>query len=217
MVLILTPPPLIVTVPADAVNEPEIDPELLKKANLDKFPKAKRYETVEEMLVKLDAPTCHKLVVSREAVLPNLRLLDPACGSGAFLVAAMKTLINVYAAILGKIDFLGDRKLIEWKKSMAEKHKSINYFIKREIITNNLYGVDIMEEATEIAKLRLFLALVSSLFGESIFRSLKETFSWVTLSLSSFSAIIDTLSSSFVKCPMSVRSTYVVSVTTSAW
>ncbi len=146
----------------DAVNEPEIDPELLKKAKLDKFPKAKRYETVEEMLVKLDAPTCHKLVVSREAVLPNLRLLDPACGSGAFLVAAMKTLINVYAAILGKIDFLGDRKLIDWKKSMAEKHKSINYFIKREIITNNLYGVDIMEEATEIAKLRLFLALVSS-------------------------------------------------------
>lgn len=146
----------------DAVNEPDIDPELLKKAKLDKFPKAKRYETVEEMLVKLDSPTCHKLVVARGAVLPNLRLLDPACGSGAFLVAAMKTLINVYAAILGKIDFLGDKKLVEWKNSMAEKHKSINYFIKREIITNNLYGVDIMEEATEIAKLRLFLALVSS-------------------------------------------------------
>lgn len=146
----------------DAVNEPEIDPELLKKAKLDKLPKAKRYETVEELLIKLDAPTCKKLVVGDDAVLPNLSLLDPACGSGAFLVAAMKTLINVYAAILGKINFLGDRKLIDWKKEIEQDHPSINYYIKKKIITNNLYGVDIMEEATEIAKLRLFLALVSS-------------------------------------------------------
>ena len=41
-------------------------------------------------------------------MLPNLSLLDPACGSGAFLVAAMKTLINVYAAVIGKIKFLGE-------------------------------------------------------------------------------------------------------------
>jgi len=34
--------------------------------------------------------------------------------------------------------------------------------VKKQIITNNLYGVDLMEEATEIAKLRLFLALVAS-------------------------------------------------------
>ena len=146
----------------DAVNEPEIDLDLLKKAKLDKLPKAKRYETVEELLIKLDAPTCKKLVVGDDAVLSNLSLLDPACGSGAFLVAAMKTLINVYAAILGKINFLGDRKLIEWKKEIEKDHPSINYYIKKKIITNNLYGVDIMEEATEIAKLRLFLALVSS-------------------------------------------------------
>lgn len=146
----------------DAVNEPDIEPELLKKAKLDKLPKAKRYESVEELLIKLDAPTCKKLVVGDDAVLSNLSLLDPACGSGAFLVAAMKTLINVYAAILGKINFLGDRKLIEWKKDIEKDHPSINYYIKKKIITNNLYGVDIMEEATEIAKLRLFLALVSS-------------------------------------------------------
>lgn len=44
----------------------------------------------------------------------------------------------------------------------AAKHSSLEYYIKKRIITDNLYGVDIMEEATEIAKLRLFLALVSS-------------------------------------------------------
>lgn len=146
----------------DEVNEPEIDPELLKKAGLDKYGKAKHYDSIAELLLNVDAATCKKLIVGENAVLPNLSLLDPACGSGAFLVAAMKTLINVYAAILGKIDFLGDKKLIEWKKEIEQNHPSINYYIKKQIITNNLYGVDIMEEATEIAKLRLFLALVAS-------------------------------------------------------
>jgi very-short-patch-repair endonuclease len=44
----------------------------------------------------------------------------------------------------------------------AQKSSSLDYYIKKRIITDNLYGVDIMEEATEIAKLRLFLALVAS-------------------------------------------------------
>lgn len=121
-----------------------------------------RYDSIAELLLNLDARICKKLVVGDNAILSNLSLLDPACGSGAFLVAAMKTLINVYAAILGKINFLGDKKLIEWKKEIEKDHPSINYYIKKQIITNNLYGVDIMEEATEIAKLRLFLALVAS-------------------------------------------------------
>lgn len=124
--------------------------------------KRKHYERIEDLLIDLDADICRKLVVSDNAVLPNLSLLDPACGSGAFLVAAMKTLINVYAAILGKIKFLGDKKLKTWLDDIEANHPSVNYYIKKQIITNNLYGVDIMEEASEIAKLRLFLALVAS-------------------------------------------------------
>jgi len=124
--------------------------------------KRKHYEHIEDLLIGLDAEICRKLVVGENAVLPNLSLLDPACGSGAFLVAAMKTLINVYAAILGKIKFLGDKKLKAWLDDIEANHPSVNYYIKKQIITNNLYGVDIMEEASEIAKLRLFLALVAS-------------------------------------------------------
>jgi hypothetical protein len=41
-------------------------------------------------------------------------------------------------------------------------HPNLNYYIKKRIITDNLFGVDFMEDAMEIAKLRLFLALVSS-------------------------------------------------------
>ncbi|MFA5343597.1 MAG: DNA methyltransferase [Kiritimatiellia bacterium] len=120
---------------------------------------ARAFESVGDLLLALDAPLCKKLL---HGVLPNLRLLDPACGSAAFLVSAMKTLINVYAAVIGKIDFLSDRGLQDWLKKTQKEHKSVSYFIKRSIITNNLFGVDLMEEAIEIAKLRLFLALVAS-------------------------------------------------------
>ncbi len=121
--------------------------------------KSRNYQTIADLLMDLDKDLCRELLFD---VLPNLSLLDPACGSGAFLVAAMKTLINVYAAVIGKIKFLGQRNLADWLTKIEGEHKSLNYFIKKRIITDNLYGVDIMEEATEIARLRLFLALVAS-------------------------------------------------------
>jgi hypothetical protein len=120
---------------------------------------ARQFKDLPDLLFKLDAPLCRELLRS---ILPSLSLLDPACGSGAFLVAAMKTLIAIYSAIIGRVKFIHDDGLTQWLKTIENEHKSIDYFIKKEIIKNNLYGVDIMQEATEIAKLRLFLALVSS-------------------------------------------------------
>ncbi|MCX7593206.1 MAG: ATP-binding protein [Fischerella sp.] len=121
--------------------------------------KYKPFEDINELFLKLDANICRLLI---KDILPNLSILDPACGSGAFLIAGLKTLIQVYSAVIGTIDLMGDANL---KKELAEirnLHKSLSYYIKKRIVTDNLYGVDIMEEATEIAKLRLFLALVSS-------------------------------------------------------
>ncbi|MEI1373958.1 MAG: DNA methyltransferase [Nostoc sp.] len=121
--------------------------------------KYKPFEDINELLIKLDTNVCRSLM---EDILPNLSILDPACGSGAFLVAAMKTLIFIYAAVIGTIELQGDQKLKDWLKTEKTEHLSIEYFIRKRIIRDNLYGIDIMEEATEIAKLRLFLALVSS-------------------------------------------------------
>ena len=45
----------------------------------------------------------------------------------------------------------------------ADGHPNRRYFILKSITINNLYGVDIMQEATEICKLRLFLKLVAQL------------------------------------------------------
>src|SRR4030066_248686 len=118
-----------------------------------------QFDDIGDLLINLDASLCKKLL---HDVLPGLRLLDPACGSAAFLVAAMKTLINIYAAVIGRIEFLTDRNLKQGVGGTKKKNPNINYFIKKAIITENLFGVDIMEEAIEIAKLRLFLALVAA-------------------------------------------------------
>jgi hypothetical protein len=135
---------------------------ILQKINHPEIPgslPARHFDTVPELLVSLDANLCHELL---HKVLPKLSLLDPACGSGAFLIAMMKTLVNIYWAIIGRIAFLPDRALKKWLKEQETQHANLSYFIKKQIITNNLFGVDIMAEATEIARLRLFLALVAS-------------------------------------------------------
>jgi len=67
-----------------------------------------------------------------------------------------------YRAVVGAIQFGGDRKLKQKLKNIEKSHTSLPYFIRKRIITYNIYGTDIMEESIEITKLNLFLALVSS-------------------------------------------------------
>ena len=106
----------------------------------------------------------------------DVSVLDPTCGSGAFLFAALNILEPLYTACLeGMRGFLDDAERSERKRSpehlgdfrrileQVDKHHSEWYFILKSIVLNNLYGVDIMEEAVEICKLRLFLKLVAQL------------------------------------------------------
>ena len=117
------------------------------------------FASVPDMLAKMDNVTALKLV---NEVLPSINILDPAVGSGAFLVAALKVLINIYSAVVGRAELGASDALQSWLKTIQKEHSSVAYYIKRRIVTDNLYGVDIMQEATEIAKLRLFLTMVSS-------------------------------------------------------
>jgi hypothetical protein len=104
----------------------------------------------------------------------SVAVLDPACGSGAFLFAALNILQPLYEACLDRMQALvGDlersgepynpRKFSDFRRTLDEidKHPNRACFICKSIIVNNLYGVDIMEEAVEICKLRLFLKLVA--------------------------------------------------------
>ena len=134
---------------------------ILDKVRKTPFPgsKSRDYASINDLLMDLDNDLCRVLI---HEILPALSVLDPACGSGAFLVAAMKTLLRIYGPVVGKIKFGTSANLKKWLRQVEQDHPSIGYFIRKTIITDNLFGVDIMEEATEIARLRLFLALVAS-------------------------------------------------------
>ena len=112
----------------------------------------------------------HASEKSNEKFNHGIAILDPTCGSGAFLFAALNVLEPLYEACLDRMEsFVEDAKKLgklgeaDFINVLEEvdRHHSRNYFIYKNIILHNLFGVDIMAEAVEICKLRLFLKLVS--------------------------------------------------------
>ena len=133
---------------------------ILEKVKLQVSPAQRsHFNSIEEMLASLDAELCRMLLLE---VLPSLSVLDPACGSGAFLVAAMNTLAMLYSEVISKIASLHDQYLSHWLDNLHQSHPALMYYFKKYIITNNLFGVDIEAEAVEITRLRLFLGLIAS-------------------------------------------------------
>jgi type I restriction-modification system DNA methylase subunit len=65
----------------------------------------------------LDNDLCRALV---HEILPRLSILDPACGSGAFLVAAMKTLLKIYHVS-------SSANLKKWLRDVERDHPSLGY------------------------------------------------------------------------------------------
>ena len=79
----------------------------------------------------------------REAV-KNIKIVDPACGSGAFLIKAFEYLLNYNDYLNDKIfDLTGTKDLFS--------------DTTREILQNNIFGVDLNKESVEITKLSLWL------------------------------------------------------------
>ena len=103
-----------------------------------------------------------------------ISVLDPACGSGAFLFAVLDVLEPLYDACLERMEAFVDEldnsgvrqstaRFADFRRYLAEveRHPNRRYYILKSIVISNLYGVDIMEEAVEICKLRLFLKLAA--------------------------------------------------------
>ncbi|MBD3373008.1 MAG: hypothetical protein GF403_09890 [Candidatus Coatesbacteria bacterium] len=80
--------------------------------------------------------------------LDEVKILDPAVGSGAFPLGMMQNLMQLYRAA----------RLI--RGSRTDRGSAEDADQKKQIIANNLYGVDIKPEAIEICRLRLWLSLV---------------------------------------------------------
>ena len=110
----------------------------------------------------------------------KVRILDPACGSGSFLLRAYQEML--------------DRHLVWYRDHQPEKHRKevflgaggdwrLTTAEKRRIVLNNIYGVDIDRQAVEVTKLSLLLKVLEgendetlkqhSLFGERALPSLE--------------------------------------------
>ena len=111
-----------------------------KKAELNIIqiepPKDSRKPTKKEQATKAN------LEIYRNWLL-ELKILDPACGSGAFLNQALEFLIREHKSLQQNLVIMGDITAF--------------YDIEEGILEHNLYGVDINEDAVEIAKLSLWL------------------------------------------------------------
>jgi len=81
--------------------------------------------------------------------LRKIKVVDPACGSGAFLVGMLLVIDDLIAR--------AERCLLDSNK---HKEQYSAYDRRKSIILNSLYGVDVMQWAVEIAELRLWLQLV---------------------------------------------------------
>ena len=94
--------------------------------------------------------------------LSRVTVLDPTCGSGAFLFAALNILEPLYEICLTRMQEDWPDKFKDELSALKTKYRgNLKYCIYKSIILRNLYGVDIMREATEIARLRLFLKMVA--------------------------------------------------------
>lgn len=117
-----------------------------------------------------------------KAVLNSIRICDPAVGSGHFLVSALNEMIAIYHT-LGlaqrlnpcELALLSDELVITkpngeiyaYKKPKIKNDEShaiqkALFTLKKQIIENNLFGVDINENSCEITKLRLWIELLKN-------------------------------------------------------
>ena len=94
-------------------------------------------------LTKAESEIKDKIYAYREWLL-SLKILDPACGSGAFLNQALEFLISEHGAL-------------DTYRKVYEGEGLGLYDIESTILENNLYGVDINADAVEIARLSLWL------------------------------------------------------------
>jgi adenine-specific DNA-methyltransferase len=92
----------------------------------------------------------------------NITILDPACGSGSFLVGAYQYLLNYH------LDYYAQAKNVKAALKSGKIYEAAfqSYKLtieeKQNILTNNIFGVDIDSQAVEVTKLSLYLKLLEN-------------------------------------------------------
>lgn len=90
----------------------------------------------------------------------NIKILDPACGSGSFLIKVLEELVNYWQMRTDKnVKYEKGTHLGNLEKSfkMRRGQKELSSSFKIGLLRNNIYGIDLDEKAVEIAQLNLLL------------------------------------------------------------
>lgn len=99
----------------------------------------------------------------------KIKIVDPACGSGSFLLGAYKYLLNYHREYYLKSS---DNKLKGYKENKREniikENGELALWIKKRILRNNIFGVDIDSNAVEVTKLSLLLKCMEGETSASI-------------------------------------------------
>ncbi|EAH7777627.1 class I SAM-dependent DNA methyltransferase [Campylobacter coli] len=122
---------------------------------------------------------------AQKELLNSIKICDPAVGSGHFLVSALNVMLSIYDELnLFDEEFylevqndeilITGRKgeFIEYKRPSTPKDKAHLiqqelFHTKKDIIENNLFGIDINPNSCEITKLRLWIELLKHSFYQS--------------------------------------------------
>ena len=100
------------------------------------------------------------------SAIDNLKILDPACGSGAFPMGILHKLVHILHKLDPKneiwINKILERTPIEVREETEKAllNKSLDYVRKLGLIESCIYGVDKQSIATQISKLRFFISLI---------------------------------------------------------
>jgi len=90
----------------------------------------------------------------------TIKICDPACGSGSFLLGAFQYLIEYHREWYAKANPATQKKYKDDFFTNAESEVQLTLKKKTEILKNNIFGVDIDREATEVAIMSLYLKIL---------------------------------------------------------
>jgi type I restriction-modification system DNA methylase subunit len=99
----------------------------------------------------------------------SLRILDPACGSGSFLLGAYQYLLDWH--LKWYADNNPEKHARDKKPALYQGHGGVWYLTtaeRKRILLNNIYGVDIDSQAVEVTKLSLLLKVLEGETGETL-------------------------------------------------
>ena len=142
---------------------------IIKQLLINRLPSAiceEEFADLNDLLFNANAKTCRYFI---QEVLPNLRILDPACDSGNLLVAIYQQLTEIFSVLIGHGRQTQDRQLSIWQAGLTEEVEATNHVqvnvvqaVQQRILKNNIYGVDISIPAIESTVFHLLLHTIST-------------------------------------------------------